>query len=296
MTNHTTYATIERALIAALHTIAPEDLPTVSEAKEVRAATRGARGFVAAATPLLTAPDGNAKYLEGDGAPVYGLAFAPFTASGRCNICPFEDHCAGPCVANAGNGGFSSTTEGRGARVDMLIDHPRHFLALLVDEITRAVRKHGAIVARLNTFSDLRWERILPVWFWSTWGDAVTFYDYTKHPLRSRPAATLPANYRLTYSVSPRSTAREISAQRATGRPVAVVVAPRGGKDRTTGERRPLPTIGAGAPVVDGDANDRRSDDPAGAVVMLRRKGTLAASDPLVVGADRLADLFGGAR
>ena len=36
------------------------------------------------------------------------------------------------------------------------------------------------------------------------------------------------------------------------------------------------------ATVVDGDTDDRRYSDPPGAIVMLRRKGTLKAGDPLV--------------
>lgn len=295
-----TPAQLERHLVDHLAHLTPDSLPTVAAAKLARAGIRGRYGFKVAHAPLLTPPDGNEKARKGRGLPVWTLSLAPAATSGLAETCAFRGACAAPCVAHAGNGGFPASVRARQARVALLVEDPGAFLALLVAELDAATadgrgrRNARSAAVRLNTFSDLRWERILPTWFWTRYSRA-RFYDYTKHPLRSRPAGTLPANYSLTYSVSERTTWRELSAQRAAGRTVAVVVQVRGGKDRATGRMRPLPSVPAGVPVVDGDADDRRYVDPPGAVVILRRKGTLRADDPLVTDPTRLAYLLGDA-
>jgi hypothetical protein len=165
------------------------------------------------------------------------------------------------------------------------LDEPRAFVSLLVHLLDRKVAK-GDIAVRLNGFSDIRWERVLPGWFWTRYAN-VTFYDYTKHSLSSRPIATMPDNYTLTYSVTERTTVAQLQRELAE-RNVAMVVDVRGGK-RRDGTYRPLPIVKHR--VVDGDKNDRRFDDPDGSIVMLRRKGTLPSHDPLVVGDKRLAIL-----
>jgi hypothetical protein len=166
---------------------------------------------------------------------------------------------------------------------------------MLCDGIDKAQRMHPeGVGVRLNIYSDLRWERILPEWFWERFAN-VQFFDYTKLPMRSRPINSLPENYRLTYSVSGRSKDAEIAEQLAAGRGVAVVITVRGGKtelpDGTRGYR-PLPVTGAR--VVDGDLNDRRYEDPAGAVVMLRRKNNLPVLSPLVRTNAELAQILMG--
>ena len=271
-------ANLERTIGNSLRNVTFSDLPSVADARKVYGAIRGAHGFTPQPGLFLSEPDAIAKYGEGEGRAIYGMALAPHRAS-QWNACAFEDSCADPCVAGAGNGGFSSTQRARIVRTELWAEHPKVALALLVGGLDKAIAKWGAtnVAARLNTFSDVRWERVLPAWFWTRFG-LVKFYDYTKHPLRSRPE--LPGNYSLSYSVSPRSTKAEVARQRAAGRSVAVVVETRGGKLRD-GSKRPLPTV-MSATVVDGDTDDRRYADPPGAIVMLRRKGTLKAGDPLV--------------
>ena len=121
----------------------------------------------------------------------------------------------------------------------------------------------------------------MPTWFWKRFAKVV-FYDYTKHPLSSRPVSSLPDNYKLTYSVSQRSTVQQISIQRKAGRSVAVVVETRGGKIPNTKDYRPFSVEVDGVSVIDGDANDRRYLDEPGSVVLLRRKNGLPKSNPLV--------------
>ena len=273
---------LETQLARALRRVAPEDLPAKRDAQETYARIRVTYGFKYRAGAFLSRESDVEKFTEGTGRAIVGMALAPAASSGLANVCAFEDHCAEPCVAHSGNGRYDSVSNARAARLALWIEDPRAALVLLVSDLELAIRRaDGAenLACRLNAFSDIRWERILPDWFWQRFA-AVAFYDYTKHPAQSRPARTLPANYRLTYSVSPRSTGRTVAAAVAEGRSVAVVIATKGGRLRD-GSKRPLPDV-PGATVVDGDLSDRRFTDPVGAFVLLRRKGSLGASDPLV--------------
>lgn len=273
---------LEDQLTQALRNLGEEDLPARRVAMARYASMRVRFGFKYRAGAFLSREADVDKFTEGTGRAIVGMALAPHTSSGLANVCAWEDHCAAPCVANSGNGRYDSVRNARAARLALWIEDPSAALSLLVSEISLAAERNGGqehLAVRLNAFSDIRWERILPVWFFERFA-AVAFYDYTKHPAKSRPAHTLPDNYRLTYSVSPRSTRRTVAAAVAEGRSVAVVIATKGGKLRD-GSKRPLPEV-PGATVVDGDASDRRFTDPVGALVLLRRKGSLGASDPLV--------------
>ena len=136
-----------------------------------------------------------------------------------------------------------------------MFEHTESALALIHWELSKAVEKHGSIAARLNMFSDLRWERIYPELFEI---EGVTFYDYTKYPERGR--TNLPENYKITFSYTGERQ-REFSPDVN----VAVVF------DTKRGE--PLPVEFMGRPVIDGDATDSRYDDARGVVVGLRAKG-----------------------
>ncbi len=210
-----------------------------------------------------------------------GLALAPADVAG-VEVCPQRGACTDGCVAYSGNGRWDRTTDVRSARKMLLTNSPRAFFILLVHDLEKLRRRHpGGIGVRLNAFSDIRWERVLPSWFWVHYAD-VRFYDYTKHPLVSRPVRSMPSNYVLTYSWSEKSSKGAMARNINAGRNVAVVLATPGGKDRRTGELRPIPDEIAGFPVIDGDLDDRRYADERGHVVALRRKGTLAADSPFI--------------
>lgn len=214
-----------------------------------------------------------------------GLALLPSTHSSVANVCAFSDSCAETCVAYSGNGSFPTVFRSRLAKTELLTRDPFNFLVLLVDEIAKARAAHPHLAIRLNTYSDIRWERVAP-WLFAYFS-SVQFYDYTKHPTRSRPSTSIPQNYHLTYSVSERTTPSELRQAVDTGRPVAVVIATRSGKTNT-GEMRPIPETWAGLPTVDGDATDARWEAPAGSAVILRRKHTLEASAPMITHAAKL--------
>lgn len=278
------YKTLETSLSLGMN-LDHADLPNRKDAETLYATHRSIQGFSFAPGQLVSSEVEKLK--KGDGVALLMLALAPAEVSG-VNVCPHSTAgCRQHCVAYSGNGKYPAVARARIARTTFLTEHPAAFLMLFCLKLDRESAK-APLAVRLNGFSDIRWERVLPAWFWQRYAH-VTFYDYTKHTTRSRPPATLPANYTLTYSVTERSTPTVIRREMAAGRNIAMVVETKGGILRTTGELRPLPSTSLA--VVDGDKNDRRFDDPAGVVVMLRRKGSLPVDNPLVVSNTRLARL-----
>ena len=223
--------------------------------------------------------------LEKNSTPTYGLALLPATFSGIGNVCAFSDSCAETCVAFSGNGSFSTTMNSRLAKTDFMVNHPYEFLLLLMEELT-IIHEYtdGESLVRLNTYSDIRYERVFPEFMRFTY--SVEYYDYTKHTTRSRPASTLPSNYRLTYSVSEKTTAQEIENAKRERRNLAVVVSVRSGK--TKEGWRPIPSTWRNMPTVDGDLTDDRTADPIGSVVILRRKHTMKPWHPMIQQASKL--------
>lgn len=215
------------------------------------------------------------------------LALMPHKIGKVANVCAFEDQCAKTCVAFSGKGTMSTVQKARTMRTTYMAAQPKRFFWLIVAELDRANRTGDTIAVRMNAFSDLRWERIAP-WIFDRY-PGIRFYDYTKHPLASRPVDTLPRNYRLTYSASPKTTADEFAANLRNGRNVAVVFPNRA---NTTTHR--LPNRLAGFRVIDGDKTDERYADPSGVVVGLRRKGSLTESAPLATVAHRLTSEIHG--
>ncbi len=237
---------------------------------------------------LLTPPDANRKMAKSD-TPTYGLTLAAAAESMRApdvfgadaaariramgividgvNVCTWSTpDCREACVlVTAGNAYRPNVVRARIVKTLFLANHPDAFLTILRWELERAAARHGAIVARLNVASDIRWERIAPDLFRI---DGVRFYDYTKAPVAQR---TPTDNYRLTYSVSerPASTGNAIDALTSLAN-AAVVFArtPQG-----------LPETWNGFPVIDGDASDDRTRDPAGTVVGLLAKGSARFAD-----------------
>jgi hypothetical protein len=219
------------------------------------AAVRSGYGFVNAPTPLLTPPDANVKLSKSAAdAVIYGLSLAPAGLSGW-QVCRYRTpECEAGCVAFSGKGDLPDVIRARQAKTAFLAERPASFLRILVDEVgTR-------LAARLNTFSDLPWERIAP-WLFNHFSD-VTFYDYSKWSDRETPA-----NYDITFSVSDRTPDAKAIEMAAGGRRVAVVF--------STRRTQPLPDSWNGVPVVDGDKTDARFTDPAGVIVGLRAKGRM---------------------
>jgi hypothetical protein len=106
--------------------------------------------------------------------------------------------CSFYCLNTAGRGAMNTAQKARLNRTMLFHDERDVFMSKLeadLDTLTRAGQREGKPVAcRLNTLSDLRWERIAPHLF--TQWEHIQFYDYTKVPGRSTPD-----NYHLTYSL-----------------------------------------------------------------------------------------------
>lgn len=278
------YGTLEKHLTNHFN-VSPDKLMTRAEAESAYGRKRLEQGFMPRPGELLS--DEVEKLKKGDGLRLLMLALSPHTISGD-DVCPHSTPgCRAHCVAFSGNGKYDTVTRARIARTRLMIDEPLAFLSLLVHLLDKESAK-SPLAVRLNGFSDIRWEKVLPNWFWTRYSD-VTFYDYTKHSSLSRPSTALPGNYTLTYSVTERTTPKQFRRE-LSERNVAVVVETRGGTVRSTGKYRDLPVIDH--PTVDGDKNDRRFDDPKGSIVMLRRKGTLPVDDPLVVPLSRLEKML----
>lgn len=239
-----------------------------------------------APSALLTT--GNPKVAKGEAHGVLTaiMHLAPSTLSGR-NTCPHATAgCAAACLNTAGRGGIGLDADGLNVIQAARIRRTRYFhrdraafLAALVTEVEAHVRtaeRHGLRPAvRLNGTSDLPWESFPVTRGGETFPHifaafpAVTFYDYTKWPLRLRKVSAIP-NYSLTFSLSEHPDADARAADYlAAGHGVAVVFGVR--------KSAPLPDAyalaGHIAPVIDGDATDLRFTDPAGVIVGLRAKG-----------------------
>ena len=238
----------------------------LDEAREKWADWRSAYGRKRdGSAPLLTDPGGNVKIAKAS-LPSYSLALAA-GKYGRFNVCPAAGMCEKSCLGKtAGRNVMVNAQSAQAMRTDFLAASPAHFLAVLADEIRRAVcarrravGPYARIGVRLNAYSDIAWERVAP-WLFAEFSDSVQFYDYTKRDARSRRSVP---NYHLTFSADERTTREQLLAHLDAGRNVAVV-----GK-RRKGEPLPMSSV----PIIDGDRTDSRWTDPAGVVVHLARKG-----------------------
>lgn len=260
-----TYSQVERAL-APMKTEPVRDPSADRRALAIWAAWRERHGYTT--VPRLLGDD--VAKMQKNTRPTYSLNLAHHDTGGA-NLCPYEDQCSGSCVAGSGNGRYDNVIPSRQCLTRFMLAHPDTFAHLIAIELDRIAVSHQCRASiRLNAYSDIRWERIAPWVF--TRHPRLSFYDYTKHPLASRPST--PDNYRLTFSVSPRTTPVQVRHQLDAGRNVAVVV------DVRTG---PLPRQWHGLRAIDGDVTDQRDRDPRRVAVLLRRKGTLRAGQGLTV-------------
>lgn len=197
--------------------------------------------------------------------------------SGALNVCPFADGCVAPCLVRAGRASFDPSILKARLRRTLLFKADRAlFLEMYARDVARlereAAKRNLEPVARPNGTSDLPFERF-PVRGQPNIMAAfprVTFYDYTKWPLRLRGRkGQLPANYSLTFSLAVTNDRPAREAIESGAANVAAVFDTRKGQ--------PLPATfkldGSTFPVVDGDESDLRFLDERGVIVGLRAKG-----------------------
>jgi len=235
---------------------------------------------------LLTTHNPKTAKGEGHGYVTHAMHLAPSDLSGY-QACPMATAgCRAACLNTAGRGGIKPghgvlsadevaaghTNHIQAARIrrtQWFFEDRKAFMAQLVGEIQREVRKarkHGVEpVFRLNATSDIGWEKIRCERDGVSYRNImqafpdVTFYDYTKIPLRK-----VPDNYHLTFSLA-EDNDQQAALALANGMTVAVVF------------RKQLPSefwIGqVAADVINGDENDLRFEDAAGVIVGLKAKG-----------------------
>jgi len=197
-----------------------------------------------------------------------GLQLAPHKQAGMGNVCPDASQgCSQACLFSAGFGRFNNVIQGRINRTKFFFNEREKFMAQLFKEIragiTKAIKDNKKLAIRLNTISDIAWERIkvdgknvfehFP---------KVQFWDYTKSPSRMSAflANELPKNYHLTFSRSESNDA-VVDAILASGGNVAAVF------------RGSLPETWKGKPVFSGDFSDHRFLDPKNVIIGLTTKG-----------------------
>lgn len=209
------------------------------------------------------------------------LSLAPSWLSGY-QCCPYasaacggmdQDGFTGFCVGTTGNARYANVTAARIRKARYFFEHHEECIRRLVWELecyaTDPTREGHTRAVRLNTFSDIPWERVrcrrqgvtypgIPHAF-----PELTFYDYTKDVTRIR--GDRPANLHITFSLSEGNDAHALEAL-AAGVNVAVVF--------HVTKAQPLPAAFADRPVIDGDGDDFRFLDPAGGfIVGLKAKG-----------------------
>lgn len=238
---------------------------------------------------LLT--PGNPKTEKGRGAGYWTfiLHLAPARLSGF-NVCPMAtEGCKAACLNTAGRGGImaghgiltaadvangirNTIQHARIRRTKLFFNDRAAFMAALVDDIAKAIRKARAAgytpAFRLNGTSDIRWESITVGCFPNVFAmfGAEQFYDYTKIANRKN----IPANYSLTFSLADGNDAQANAALNA-GMNVAAVF-----RDKATVARYEasgFTLAGLPVPVANGDDTDLRFLDPRHSVIALYAKG-----------------------
>ena len=215
----------------------------------------------------------NPKILKGEkeGYATAIMHLAPHKASGIMNVCSHASPgCIAACLNTAGHGKFDRTQAARIRRTRWFKRNKEDFLNKLVKEIEkfqiRCNKKGLKAAVRLNGTSDLPWENIkigknrnIMELF-----PSITFYDYTKVPVKLRRKVFDIPNYSLNFSLSEENDSHAKEAL-AAGMNVVVVFDTRRNHD--------LPKKFWGKDVLDGDATDLRFLDPRSVIIGLRAKG-----------------------
>ena len=176
-------------------------------------------------------------------------------------LCPARHiaGCAKMCLEGAGRGVMKPVKDGRFRKTMYYHNDTQGFLEQLRRELfnfNKLCKRTGVEpIARLNTLSDVRWERHeIPQEF-----PDIFFYDYTKNPSR---LGKTPANYDLMYSYSAEPEYQKyVKKALKTVAPMSVVF------------RNGMPEFYLGRRVIDGDASDLVNVKAGAVIVGLKAKG-----------------------
>jgi hypothetical protein len=198
-------------------------------------------------------------------------------------VCPWSTAaCRKICVLeHKGNAvKFKGVRNGRDAKTIRFFEDRQAFLADLhkdLDKLERKAAEQGLKpVCRLNTASDIAWEKVDPTIF--TRHPSIQFYDYTKGIKRC--FGKLPDNYNLTYSFNEESDVDAVVQLLDNDGTVTVVFDavyhPQRGDVRPLPESWTIPGTNRRFAVVNGDEYDPRIPelDGRGVIVGLHAKAT----------------------
>jgi len=213
---------------------------------------------------------GDAKTVKGndDGFLTAIMYMTPWRSFG-VNLCPSAElaGCIVGCLNTAGRGVMNSVQKGRARKTEWYVKHRSSFMAQLFKDLTRfetyCAKRDLKPCVRLNGTSDIRFETIL-IDDKSIFDHfpAIQFYDYTK--IANRKCDHI-ANYDLTFSYSEANPAyaKQVNIALERGLNIAVVFR----------DKDQIPETFLGLPVINGDKNDMRFQDPKQSVVALYAKG-----------------------
>ena len=235
---------------------------------------RAAHGFDSDGTTRMLKHEGNTKLDNEMGRNAAALIASHTLPSGRAHgTCVNDATCAEHCVVEHS---FLATGDvvqrSRRALLAFLEADPDAYATLLLRDLRalgrKAQREGQTLSLRLNTGSDVAFERWLPGEFWATLAEFGHAYDYTKRI--DRVGHLVPGVYRTTYSATAHTSAASIGRILGRGDTVTVVLPkPYNSHDKT------VPSSWGGFPMVSGDITDNRFLDPAGTLVGLSAKGKL---------------------
>jgi len=215
---------------------------------------------------LLTAPSKQLKMDKSNkdsGVMIFSLLLAPAKSSGF-EVCKGRSKgCTQGCVRYANNGMFKNVIAAGVRRTKLLFEDRAEFERQLRHDLdlVKLTEKHYNVQVRvrLNCFSDLDWYGMFP-WLADV---GLQFYDYTKIGRRFESVAS---NYNLTFSLDERRSSLQ-NARRLykNGASVAIPVAKKG--------KLKEQILRAFRGIVDGDANDDRTQDKNKIVVLGEKIG-----------------------
>ena len=220
---------------------------------------------------------GDAKTVKGnDNGYLTAIMYMTPWKSFGVNLCPSAElaACIVGCLNTAGRGAMNSVQKGRARKTEWYVKDREGFMAQLHKDLTRfqdyCTKRGLKPCVRLNGTSDIRWETILIKGALTELNclsifdhfPAIQFYDYTK--IANRKVDHI-VNYDLTFSYSEANPAyaKQVNIALARGLNIAVVFR----------DKDQIPESFLGLPVVNGDKNDMRFQDPKQTVVALYAKG-----------------------
>tara|TARA_R100001443_G_scaffold24713_2_gene37138 strand:+ start:838 stop:1527 length:690 start_codon:yes stop_codon:yes gene_type:complete len=190
-------------------------------------------------------------------------------------LCPARNiaGCKEMCLVGAGRGAMGNVVQGRMDKTMYYHNDTQGFLEQLRRELfnfNKLCKRTGVEpIARLNTLSDVPWERHgIPQEF-----PDIFFYDYTKAAYR---LTRTPDNYKLMFSYSPKKKfQKQVEEALKTDVPMSAVF-----KDK------PFPKTFLGREVIDGDRDDLLNVEAGPVIVGLKYKvvpGVEEADQNLIV-------------